>query len=115
MSERTEKVIISNEARVLRQMRLAKGLSMRAAGHIIGISDSYISQVENGRMDVPKGQRLEDMLRVYSPSKLASIRERVRNFQIKRTARDELMELLPKISEKEISILLVMAKSLLTL
>ena len=52
MSARTAKVVISNEALVLRQMRIKAGLSMRKVGGLIGVSDSYISQIENGRMDV---------------------------------------------------------------
>ena len=78
MSTRTAKIIISNEARVLRQMRIAKGLSMRAAGALIGKSDSYISQIENGRMDVPTAVKLEVLLQAYGPVKVASFKERVR-------------------------------------
>ena len=61
MSNRTDKIIMSNETRVLKQLRTKKGLSMRAAGNLIGRSDSYVSQIENGRMsNTKKGNIGED-------------------------------------------------------
>ena len=42
-------------ARVLRELRIQSRLSMRKAGVVIGYTDSYISHIENGRTDVPRG------------------------------------------------------------
>lgn len=55
MSKRTNKVIVSPEGRVLKSLRQKHGLSMREAGEKLKVSDSYISQIENGRADCPKG------------------------------------------------------------
>jgi len=63
--KRSSKVIITPEARVLRSLRLKRGLSMRKAGEVMGYSDSYISQIENGREDKPKGDKLLKFLTAY--------------------------------------------------
>ena len=39
-------------AQILRFMRMSKGISMRAAGRLVGLSDSWISHIEQGRMDL---------------------------------------------------------------
>ncbi len=64
-NNRKHKVIMSNQARVLKEMRVAKGLSMREVGELYGKSDSYISQIENGRMKVPTGGNLQRLLDIY--------------------------------------------------
>jgi HTH-type transcriptional regulator, competence development regulator len=38
---------------------------MRAAGAKLNYSDSYISQIENGRENIPTGERLEKFLNLY--------------------------------------------------
>ena len=43
MRIRTHGVKLTNKARVLKEMRISKGLSMRQAGELLGKSDSYIS------------------------------------------------------------------------
>ncbi len=83
---RTQNVMFTNDARVLRQMRLAHGLTMRQAGSLVGRSDSYISQIENRRMDPAKGERLERLLTVYGGIKVRSFNERVRLFRHQTTA-----------------------------
>lgn len=106
MSERTAKVKISAEAKVLRQMRITKGLSMRAAGALIGRSDSYISQLENGRMDIPTGAMLELIVRVLGPVKVASFKERARLYKEVLTPREEVRELLEKLREDQVRLVM---------
>lgn len=43
-------------ARVLRFMRMSKGISMRAAGRLVDLSDSWVSHVEQGRMDLDEAK-----------------------------------------------------------
>ena len=62
---RTASVRMTPEARVLRQMRESRNLTMRQAGTLVGRSDLYISQIENGRVDSPTGARLERLLLAY--------------------------------------------------
>lgn len=74
---------------------------MRAAGELIGKSDSYISQIENGRMDIPSDNTLEAMLNAYGPIKVASFKERVRLFKQEFNAREEAKIFLAKLSEEK--------------
>ena len=64
---RTQNITITPEALVLRQMRIAHGLTIRQAGMLVDRSDSFISQIENGRMNVPIGERLERLLTKVDP------------------------------------------------
>ena len=64
-NKRSNRIIMTDEARVLKELRISRGLSMRKAGELMGVSDSYISHIENGRLDVPKGKRLEKILLIY--------------------------------------------------
>ena len=50
--KRSQQKLTTKPARVLRFMRMSKGISMRAAGRLVGLSDSWISHIEQGRMDL---------------------------------------------------------------
>ena len=113
MSNRTSRVTITNEARILRQMRIDKGLSMRKAGELIGRSDSYISQIENGRMNVPEGEVLERMLEVYEGPKLRSFKERARLLKHQITSREELEDLVKRLNDDKVALVVNIVKSLL--
>jgi len=85
---------------------------MRKAGELIGVTDSYISHIENGRVDFPKGERLDKILAAYGGIKQKSFFERVRNFKEKLTPADELIEIIPKLGQEKIKLLLGLAQSL---
>ena len=110
--KRSARVIMTNEARALKELRLSYGYSMRKAGELLGLSDSYIAHLETGRLDVPKGLKLERILAIYGGIKPKSFYERVRNFQQKLTPRDELMETIKRLPDDKIPIVLNIAKSI---
>ena len=113
-SRRSAKIILTNEGRVLRQLRLEHGLSMKRAAVLIGISDSTVAHVEHGRLNAPKGPRLERFLRVYGDIKVKSFYERVRTFAAKPpTPQEELTELLHRANDQQIRMVLTIAKGLL--
>ena len=58
-SKRTARVIMTDEAACC-ELRMERQISMRGLGTSMGKSDSYISQVENGRMDPPTDDALSD-------------------------------------------------------
>lgn len=103
---------MTNEARVLKDLRLYHGYSMRKAGELMGLSDSYIAHLETGRMDVPKGEKLDRILAVYGGIKAKSFYERVRHYQEKITPRDELLEIIERLPDDKVPIVLNIAKSL---
>jgi len=100
MSKRTKQVIVTSQARVLRERRLLLGLSMQKAAELIGISKTYLNHIENGRENVPKGDRLRSILNVYKVkekyfSNLCS------EWKKKETDLDYLLEILPRLKPKD--------------
>jgi transcriptional regulator with XRE-family HTH domain len=103
---------MTSEARVLRQMRIDRGLSMRKAGELIGLSDSYIAHIETGRLDPPQGERLDRVLSAYGGIKQKSFYDKVRQFSETLTPRDELLERIERMSEEKVKLVLGIVKSL---
>ena len=99
---RSGRVIMTNEARVLHELRIQSGLSMRKAGALLGCTDSYISHIENGRSDAPKGDRLDKFLAVYGGIKQKSFYERVRRFSESVDPGQELIELIQNLPPDKI-------------
>lgn len=64
-SDQIHNLKFSKESQALRQLRNDAKLSLRAAGKLLGVTDSLISHIENGRMAAPTGQRLKKFLKVY--------------------------------------------------
>lgn len=69
----------SEEGLALKQLRLSRKLSMRQLGDLIGKSDSYVSHIENGRLNFPEGETLEKLLTVFDGIKPKSFYERARS------------------------------------
>lgn len=100
--KRSARILLTNEARVLKELRSQCGLSMRQAGKLINRSDSYIAHIETGRMDSPRGARLDRLLAVYGGMKQKSFFERVRNYEKKVTPRMEIDGLLDRLTDEKI-------------
>ena len=113
MGARSQKIILTNEARVLRALRLEHGLSMKRAGTLVGVSDSTIAHIETGRMNPPKGETLARLLKAYGGIKEKSFYERARAFERKLTPREELLELVNRATGKQTQTLLQVAKGLM--
>jgi transcriptional regulator with XRE-family HTH domain len=113
MVARSQKIIMTTEARVLKQMRQERNLSMRDAAQLVGISISTVAHVENGRMNAPKGKSLARFLNAYGGMKEKSFYERVRNFKEKITPKDELMNLLERATDDQIKTIIQITRGLL--
>ncbi|MCH2534876.1 MAG: helix-turn-helix domain-containing protein [Bdellovibrionales bacterium] len=87
---------------------------MRKAGDLVGVSDSTIAHVENGRMNPPTGKRLADFLKIYGDIKEKSFYERVRRFEEKQTPKDELLEFVKRANPSKVKILLDVARGLMS-
>lgn len=114
-SKRTARVIMTDEARVLKQLREERGFSMRALGAAMEKSDSYISQIENGRMDLPKDEALDHYLAAIGGISAKSFYERVRRFRVDRgpSERDELIEIAKRVNDNQLRNILILAKTIL--
>ena len=112
MSKRSQLVKMTNEARVLKRLRLEKGISMAEAGFLIGRSDSYISHLENGRMELPNEETLTKILKIYGVT-LYDFKQRSIAFKSTASKKDVLVELLNKLEESNIEVLICFAESIL--
>ncbi len=104
---RTNRVIMTDEARVLKQLRenyihplnKQRGLSMREAGELMSWSSTYISHIENGRVNVPENERLDKMLNAYGITKKSFIEKIRRHRKEKEQKPDiEILELIPRLN-----------------
>lgn len=111
--KRSDRIVMTPAARLLKQLRHERGLSMIKAAEVIGVSDSYIAHVETGRMDVPKGEKLNRLLHAYSVRQTAYF-ERLRTFVEKPDPRIELGELVKRMRDKEVETVLAVARGLLS-
>jgi HTH-type transcriptional regulator, competence development regulator len=109
---RSSRSIMTHEARVLKELRLSHGFSMRKAAELIGLSDSYIAHIETGRMDPPTGIKLDRMLKIYGNLKQKTFYEYVRNFKKKISHREELQEIIDRMKEDKITIVLNIVRGL---
>ena len=101
MSKRTNQNVMTNEARVLKLLRERRGFSMRQAGELMDISGSLVSQVENGRENIPQGKRLKRFLDTYG-IKEAKFKNMAKNWKDEQTELSVIVELLPKLKERDL-------------
>ena len=114
LKKRSAKIILTDEARVLKRLRLEHKLSLRKAAALAGISESTIAHIEAGRMNPPKGHRLERLLRIYGEIKPKSFYERVRTLQYAPLSpREELLELLKRANAEQVRMVLAVVRGLL--
>jgi transcriptional regulator with XRE-family HTH domain len=113
MSKRTNQVIISPEGRVLKRLREKHGLSMKQAGKALGVSDSYISQIENGRADCPKGDRLKPYLDLYGKIGTKYFYELCRNWETESTDEDFIKDNVGKLSKDNQKLIKAMMETML--
>jgi len=111
-SKRTSYVVMTNEARVLKRLREKAGLSMRQAGDLMGYSSSLVSQVENGRENAPKGERLKKFLEAYGVEQRAYSRM-VTEFKEEVSDLEIVEGLLPRLSPEAVRMLRVLAEQLI--
>jgi transcriptional regulator with XRE-family HTH domain len=112
MSKRTSIIIMTNEARVLKELRVKSGLSMREAATQIGVSSSLVSQIENGRENFPKAEKLVRFLSIYNVSP-ETFRKRVLNFKEKTTDLEIVMNALPRLSKVKIKLVRALIEQML--
>lgn len=102
MAGRTKYVIMSYEASVLKHLREKAGLSMRQAGEAIGFSGSPVSQIENGRENPPKDERLTRFLDTCGVS-LASFKRLVAKWVNEESELEKVWTLLSKLKSRDLS------------
>jgi transcriptional regulator with XRE-family HTH domain len=85
---------------------------MMQAGFLINKSDSYISHLENGRMDIPTISKLAHLLNIYGVS-IQEFQNKVKNHIQTPSYKEQLVNLLNKLDEAKIQTLTSLAKQVL--
>ena len=110
--KRSDRIVMTDEVRVLKLLRSEARLSMRQVSQLVGLSDAYIAHLETGRIDLHK-DKLKRLLKVYG-TQLGTFRERVRTYKPQVTPEQELTELVRRMREKELATVLAVARSLVS-
>lgn len=108
---RSDKVVLSVEARILKRLREKHGLSMRKSGQLLGYSDSYISQIENGREKIPTGERLLRFLAVYGDITEKYFKQLCKDYEEDQTDAMVIHDLLPKLKPEQIKVIKTLCTS----
>lgn len=111
--KRSDRIVMTDEARVLKLLRSEARLSMRKVAEAVCLSDTYIAHVETGRIDL-HNDKLKKLLKVYG-TQLGTFRERVRTYQQVVTPEQELLELVRRMRDKELATVLAVARSLVSI
>ncbi|MGB0454065.1 MAG: helix-turn-helix domain-containing protein [Bacteriovoracaceae bacterium] len=107
---RTEEIKLTKEARVLKELRLLSGFSIRESARRLAKSEAYLRHIEKGRLDVPSGEDLQSILDVYGVSK------RLFNSKCKQTTdesvEDQLIKLVKSLGLEKQKVLLSVGRNL---
>lgn len=90
------------EGKVLRYMRTSKGISMRAAGALVNLSDSAISHYEHGRMDLSP-DRILTLVKAYGFEE-ADLVQFQSGKPIPLDARDECYQIMGQLPESKLTL-----------
>jgi len=101
--KRSQQKIITRDARILRHMRISKGMSLNQAGRLVRISGSAIAHIEQGRMDISRA-RLETLVQAYGYT-MADYLEFQDGKEVPRNLRDECLMLLRRCDESKVQVL----------
>ncbi len=103
---------MTNEARVLRRLRLDSGTKIKEVAKEIGKSEAYIRHIEHGRLYVPDKDMVKKVLLVYGAT------YRIYSAKCKADcAEDSYMELknmIHKIPEDKLGVILALVRSVLS-
>ena len=86
---------------------------MKEAGKALGVSDSYISQIENGRANCPTGDRLKQFLELYGKIGVKYFNELCRDWENESTDEDFIKDNVGKLSKDNQRLIKAMMETML--
>ncbi len=86
---------------------------MKQAGKLLNVSDSYISQIENGRADCPTGERLKPYLELYGKIGAKYFYELCRHWEKESTDEDFIKDNVAKLSKDNQKLIKAMMETML--
>ncbi|MDD0851604.1 helix-turn-helix transcriptional regulator [Halobacteriovorax sp. GB3] len=109
---RTSEIKMTNEARVLRRLRLDSGTKIKEVAKEIGKSEAYIRHIEHGRLDVPDKETIKKILLVYGATyRIYSAKCKV---ECSEDAYTELKNIIHKIPDEKVPLVLSLVRGVLS-
>lgn len=105
-------MVITPEGRVLRHLRMKHDLSQRAVAEQLGYSNGFIAQIENGRINPPRGDKLLRFLKLYGDITAKYFQEMCKNWQDEKTDADIIREYLDHLSPENLKLLRMMVEQM---
>lgn len=93
--------VMTKEASILKFMRESRKLSMRNAGSLLGVSDSMISHIENGRADLRPEITLR-ILKLYGYTFEQFISMSKGEMELPQSLRRECLEIIKRLDEEKL-------------
>lgn len=104
MKKKRRSYEITKAVKILRYMRLMGRTSMKEAGKRLGISDSAISHIENGKMELPQ-ERIFQMVIAYGFT-MCEFKELCLRSEIPVHRRDDCKRLLDALPDSKLEMVL---------
>lgn len=109
---RTSEIKMTNEAKVLRRLRLDSGTKIKEVAKEIGKSEVYIRHIEHGRLDVPSREMIKKILTVYGATyRIYSAKCKV---DCAEDSFIELKNMIHKIPDEKVSLVLSLVRGVLS-
>ncbi len=106
---RTSEIKMTNEARVLRRLRLDSSTKIKEVAKEVGKSEAYIRHIEHGRLDVPGKDMVKKILSVYGATyRIYSGKCKV---ECSEDSYMELKNMIHKIPENIVQLILTLVRS----
>jgi transcriptional regulator with XRE-family HTH domain len=93
--------VMTKEASILKFMRESRSLSMRRAGNLLGVSDSTISHLENGRADLHP-EIVVKLLHFYGYSYQQFISMSSGKIELPHSLRRECLEIIKRLDDEKL-------------
>lgn len=100
---RTSEIKLTNEARLLKELRVQSGLSLREVGRKLERSECFVRHIEKGRLDVPKKNVLRVILSLYGVTYM-QFSKRAQNYN-SLSSRDEIIERIRALENSKLNLL----------
>ncbi len=104
---------MTDEARVLKDLRLKHKFSITEAAKKVGVTNSYVCQIEKGRTDPPRGDALLRFLKLYGDIGAKYFDELVREKKKEVSDLDVVTDLLPKLKPNQLKMVRVLIEQTL--
>ena len=103
--KRSSYKFITKEAKILRHLRQSAKITMREAGRLCQVSDTYVSHIEHGRMDLSQ-TRIEQFVSAYGFSYEADFMALMKSKNVPQCPRDIAIDIVNNLDDGHLKALI---------